>query len=181
VQTETGFLAEMLFHPYAGAFVWAPVTALAAIGLLVGVFRKNRAAIVSLAAVALVLLSVQFQGNWWGGCSFGQRFFTHLFFFWIVGLSQLAAWRPRPVAALALLCALWTFFLFNVYLVNAGSVEGRKALNSNNCRRTPAELIAAALENYHQSSAPGVFSYWRACLSARPYPTLVFVLRDSGT
>ena len=24
---------------------------------------------------------IQFQPNWWGGCSFGLRFFTHLFYF----------------------------------------------------------------------------------------------------
>lgn len=177
VQTETGFLAEMLFHPYAGVFVWAPVTALAVVGLLLGAARRNRESIVSLAAVLIVMLSVQFQGNWWGGCSFGQRFFTHLFFFWIIGLSQLHGWRKAILAPVGL-CALWTFFLFNVYLVNAGSVEGRKALNANNCRRTPVEMIAAARANHSQSGS-GMFSYWLECLSAKPYPTLFFVLKNS--
>lgn len=176
VQTETGFLSEMLFHPYAGIFVWAPITVAAAVGLIAGAARRRPEAIVSLAAVALVFLSVQFQGNWWGGCSFGPRFFTHLFFFWVVGLSVLASWKPAPMIGFVAVAALWTFFLFNVHLVNAGSVEGRKALNANNCRRTPLELISTARENYVEDGAAGWFSYWQTCLSARPYPTILFLL-----
>ena len=94
VQMQEGFLSEMLLHPDAGLFLWAPITLLAVIGLLGGSMQKRMEAVVSLIAVILVFLSVQFQGNWWGGCSFGPRFFTHLFF--LLGGGTGSVQRSEP-------------------------------------------------------------------------------------
>lgn len=177
VQLQTSFLFEMLFHPWAGVFVWAPITIAATIGLVIGAYKRDFASILSLIAVGLVIVMISFQGNWWGGCSFGQRFLTHLYVFWAIGLFQFIVWMKRTGIVFSALFALWTFFLFHIFFVNASSIEVKKTLNENNCRRTPLEMIDWAWQDYRNSGIANPISFWLHAANSRPYPTLQFVLR----
>jgi len=177
VQLETSFLFEMLFHPWAGVFIWAPITLAATIGLVVGALKRDFASILSLLAMVLVIVTVSFQGNWWGGCSFGQRFLTHLYIFWAIGLFQFFVWMKRTGMVLSALLALWTFFLFHIFFVNASSVEVKKILDENKCRRTPLEMVGWAWQDYRNSGIANPISFWLHAANSGPYPTLQFVLR----
>jgi hypothetical protein len=177
VQLQTSFLPEMLFHPWAGVFVWAPITILAMIGLIRGAIQHDFTSILSLIVVMLVLISVSFQGNWWGGCSFGQRFITHLFFFWAIGLSQWIGWMKNKGVVVCVAPALWTFFLFHVFFMNAASPEVRRVLDANKCRRTPVEMIEWAYRDYESSGTANPVAFWFESAGSRPYPTLLFALQ----
>jgi len=164
------FLIPMLFHPFAGMFVWSPVTLLALIGLVLGARKKERIAVASLILVVLALLSIQFQANWWGGCSFGQRFFTHLYIFWVIGIWRLVQ-ALKNVQAPAALCCVWTFFLFNCYYVNYGSWEGRNMLNRDNCKHTPVQMMRQANLDRRKSGRNPV-AFWLSSFGRGPYPAL---------
>jgi hypothetical protein len=176
VQTESGFLFEMLFHPWAGMFVWSPITILALAGLVVGAIQKRSEGVIALLAVISVMVTVQFQPNWWGGCSFGQRFMTHLYFFWVIGLYELHRAIRGYWVILALPCALWMFFLLNVFLINANYTESREMLSQNKCRHSPAALIRSANREYARSQT-GIVAFWLDSISTGPFPTLQAIIR----
>lgn len=178
LQFQKSFLLEILFHPWAGLFLWGPVTALALIGLIMGARKHEFRSIVALITVLLVLVSVSFQGNWWGGCSFGPRFVTHLYFFWVIGLCEFVLRAKRVGMLLSGILALWTFFLFNIFYVNAASVEVKKFLDQENCRRTPVQMIAWAEQDFQKSRFRNPFSFWMESASQDPYPTLQFLIRQ---
>jgi len=168
------FLISMLFHPYAGMFVWSPVALLGLIGLALGARKKERIPIASLILVGVALLSIQFQANWWGGCSFGQRFFTHLYIFWVLGIRCLLQ-TIKSIRIPAVVCCVWTFFLFNCYYMNYASWDGRKMLNRDNCRHTPRQMIHQANADLSRSEKnPATF--WYSSLGKGPYPTIASLL-----
>jgi hypothetical protein len=179
IQTEYGFLAEMLFHPWAGLFVWTPITALALIGLVIGSLARKPLSVISLIAVLSVLFTVQFQPNWWGGYSFGLRFVTHLYFFWIVGLFELHLKLKRFSFIPAIACTLWTFVLFNAFFINTAYPEGRAMLQYDKSRHTPIELLQSTRQqyiNYGKDSNP--LKFWFDSLSTGP--TIQTILRKQS-
>lgn len=180
VQTREWYLLKMLFHPYASIFLWTPITVLGLAGLIAGSVKRRLESITALSCVLLVLLSVQFQPNWWGGCSFGPRFFTHLFVFWVWGLLEMVRLIRRPAITLILCCAVWTFFLYNVSFINSVSPEFRKVLRTNYCRRTPLEMIRSATSDYRQTrqdgETSGPFHFWLHSTGKGNYPTVLWIL-----
>ena len=184
VQVEEWFLPEMLFHPDAGLLIWTPLTLLGLAGLIAGCVKRHPEAFVALISVVLVLVSVQFQPNWWGGCAFGPRFFTHLFVFWAWGLMECVnLWRKQAVAVTAIsLCAGWTFFLLNIFFINAPSQEFRLMLRANKCRRSPADMIAFAYSDYTSARERGETgnpaSFWYQSLGKGRYPTVLPLLMN---
>jgi hypothetical protein len=85
---------EVLFSSRNGLLPWAPIHALAALGLLVAAVRTPR---VGLALLAGVLLQVWAGGaawDWWAGGSFGGRRFDSAFVAFAYGLGGLVIW-PR--------------------------------------------------------------------------------------
>jgi hypothetical protein len=180
VQLHRSFLFEMLFHPWAGMFVWAPLTIVGLIGLAAGTTKRDFPSIVSLITVGLVLISVSFQGNWWGGCSFGQRFVTHLYVFWVIGLFQIISIKKWMGILFSALPAVWTFFLFHLFFVNASSPEVKKLLDQNNCRRTPAEMMQWAYQDYLKYGGKNPALFWLNSANSGSYPTLQFIIRHRG-
>ncbi len=184
IQIEKAFLPEMLFHPDAGLFIWTPLTVVSLTGLIAGSIKRHMEAIVALACVLLVLLSVQFQPNWWGGCAFGPRFFTHLFVFWVWGLMECARFPRRSILVVAVfILAGWTFFLFNLFFINATSTEFRKMLRSNKCRRAPTDMIQSAVSEYvsarERCETGNPVGFWFHSLGKGRYPTVQSILRQN--
>ena len=177
VQTEEQFLVEMVFHPDAGLLIWTPITLFGIVGLIAGSIKRRIESIVALASVVLVLLSVQFQPNWWGGCAFGPRFFTHLFVFWAWGLLEWIRLIPKRIAiGVICVCALWTFFLLNLFFVNAPSEDFRMLLRANKCRRSPAVMMQYAVSDYMAAKENGETSnpihFWFQSLGKGRFPTV---------
>jgi hypothetical protein len=108
-------IAEVLFLPFRGLFIWHPVYLLATIGLLV-LARRDRS--MALLLAFLLALNIYIVASWWGwaqGDSFGGRMFLNTMWIWVLGLAGLFEWlrehvRPafhRPLLALALLLVVW--------------------------------------------------------------------------
>lgn len=126
VTPEQPQILSVLLSPYHGLFFYAPVLALATLGLL-ALWRRDR--LLATAGVAALALLTYGNGSslvWWAGSSFGQRHFlnaTPLFALGLgtlldVGLPRLAALGLRA-AAVAL--ALWTYGLFLQFL--SGTID----------------------------------------------------------
>ena len=180
VQWREWYLLKMLFHPYVSIFLWSPVTVLGMAGLIAGTMKKNIPACTALCCVFLVFLTVQFQPNWWGGCSFGSRFFTHLFIFWVWGVLEFFVLLRRTAPILLTLCALWTVFLFHVSFINSASPDFRVLLRSNYCRRTPIEMFRSAAKDYHLAVENGettnAIQYWLQSTRKGNFPTVLSLL-----
>jgi hypothetical protein len=70
---DPGAAWKILLSSRHGLFIWSPVTVPAVAGLL-SLFRRNRElAGVSIAALALLVISNGLVHDWWGGSSFGMR------------------------------------------------------------------------------------------------------------
>lgn len=83
--------SETLFSSRNGLFAWAPLLALASIGLAVGLRRAPRLAGALLAGVALQALANGAAWDWWAGGSFGGRRFDSCYVAFAFGLAALAA------------------------------------------------------------------------------------------
>lgn len=127
--TETGFLnlpvhtLDVLFSDGRGLFVWAPLTLLGVIGLVL-LGRRWPAWALSLgAAFGLQALINGGVIDWWGGWSFGMRRMTELYPIFVLGLACLldrAAGWPRGVRvglwALAVLALAFSLLLLLSHL-----------------------------------------------------------------
>jgi len=102
-------LGQVLFSGEKGLFVWAPLTALALLGLVV-LYRKQRDLSLGLAAMfvlqALINASVY---DWWAGWGFGMRRMAEAYPVFVIGLAALLSsrlpagwWRRLYHSALAL-------------------------------------------------------------------------------
>ncbi len=110
---------ETIFPTRHGLFVWHPVYLLGVLGLFVPGPRRLR-----WIAGSVILGAALFYGMrsfWWGGHSFGNRYFVGLGFFFAVGLANGAAWlrakcgREWPVWGLTGVLLLWNASLLLLY------------------------------------------------------------------
>ena len=105
-----GHYLDVLFSSLHGLFTWSPVFFAAIVGWW---FLKDRTLRIAFALCFLIDLAVVGAFvYWYGGFSFGMRFFINLTPFWAIGLAALAA-RLKPWVswvAIALLSA-WNFVL----------------------------------------------------------------------
>lgn len=83
--------SETLFSSRNGLFAYAPLLALALIGLVVGLRRSPRLSGALLAGVALQALANGAAWDWWAGGSFGGRRFDSCYAAFAFGLAALAA------------------------------------------------------------------------------------------
>lgn len=105
-----GHYLQVLFSSLHGLFVWSPVLVIAVAGYW---FVPDRALRVAFAICFLITLGI--IGSfvfWYGGASFGMRFFINMSAFFAIGLAAIAArLRPAIVWAAVALFAAWNFVL----------------------------------------------------------------------
>lgn len=172
---------KILTDPAAGNFIWAPVTLLSIIGLIIGTIRKRRETVLALLCVLISILSIRFFGFLWTGASFGQRYLIQLYIFFVIGLVELSWISKRAVVVLVSVCALWGFVAMNTYLINLTirGVRGSLVLTRKSTF-TPQILIKNAYQDYRMKRESGIetnpVAYWWDALGTRPYPTLIHVL-----
>ncbi len=119
VDVNLGFPAcpwwwPLLFSGWRGLFVWSPVVLAAVVGALHLLWRLRRAEDLALIAAFVAQVYV-FGGSpwWWGGASFGQRFFINCTPLFALGLAwlyrRLHPGAPRRLLLVyALACIIWT-------------------------------------------------------------------------
>src|SRR5262249_53004691 len=88
-------LAGNLFSPARGLFVFSPILVLSIVGLAMKT-SSRRATLLDLAIAATIVLpwigiSVS-NGDWWGGDSYGPRFFSDLLPYFTYLLLPVFAW-----------------------------------------------------------------------------------------
>jgi len=95
---ESGFIGwpryiiPILFSGGRGLFVWAPLTILALIGLIL-LGRRDRILAISLGTSFLLQTLINASvADWWAGWSFGMRRMTELYPVFVMGLASLLAW-----------------------------------------------------------------------------------------
>ncbi len=112
---------DVLFSTDRGLFVWAPVAALAGIGLL-GPLRRRRP-VWARALLAQWISQVYIVGSWsaWSGAAaFGPRLLIGLVPAFALGLAALyeagrGRWGMGPAIAISLLAILWNLILLARY------------------------------------------------------------------
>lgn len=171
--------------PGAGMFVWAPITFFAIVGLIVGTFRKRQETIVALLCVVIVIVSIRSMGFAWTGASFGQRFIVHLFVFFVIGIYELTLLWKKSTVILCAVCGLWSFLLWNAYLINFASPKFRGTLISElGGKMSPVSLLQNTRAAYSQKKTLGTVAnfaeFWWNSLGAQPYPSLIHVLLNDG-
>ncbi len=139
-QNRTNFLvwpthlAQVLFSGEKGLFVWAPLTALALLGLA-AFYRRERALGLALALTfvlqALVNASVY---DWWAGWGFGMRRMIELYPVFVLGLAvwvgipNFSGWRRAWSMLAYVLTAMglaWAVLLLFSHLNFINTVQGR--------------------------------------------------------
>lgn len=140
---------DLLFSGWRGLFIWSPVLFIGFIGFIF-LLRKKDPLLWTLGLVFLIQVWVIGGWNaWWGGASFGQRFFINLVPLFALGLAyawQLMASRNRKMAyaALLALCMIWSGGLAIQYI--AQIIDREKALTihqlaSNQISKVPQWII----------------------------------------
>ncbi|PWT90870.1 MAG: hypothetical protein C5B54_06365, partial [Acidobacteria bacterium] len=115
--------------PSLGIFIWTPITLLALFGLIAGSLKFKPAFLLALSSILLFCAFTVFFGLIYPGFTFGHRYFTHFYIFWVLGLSEMMKreyWKL--IVAGTALAVLWTFLLFNTYFITFASPAARKAL-----------------------------------------------------
>jgi len=110
--------SETLFSSRNGLLVWAPLYAVAAIGLFVGLRRAPRLAGGLLAGVLLQAVGNGAAWDWWAGGSFGGRRFDSCFVAFAFGLGCLLIFHARQQESPVRRACRWT----SVAVVGALSV-----------------------------------------------------------
>jgi hypothetical protein len=173
---------RILVDPSIGLFTWSPIAGLGVLGLLVGAVQRRREALLALLTVTIVVLSISFYGWIWAGASFGQRFLTHLYICWVIGVFEAFLKWKNAARILAVIFVLWTFLLLNTYFINSTSAEGRRKLIQQGAERyTPIDMLRFAGREYQAARRVGRTSnpvhFWFQSLGAHPYPTVQYILR----
>ncbi|MBN1866444.1 hypothetical protein JW916_04035 [Candidatus Sumerlaeota bacterium] len=106
-------LMAVLLSGHRGLFVWSPVLLIATVGFVRLVTRRRLLDSALAAGLAIQLWIIGGWAVWWGGASFGQRFFIHCTPAFALGLACLVRdirFAPfhRLIAALIVLCLLWS-------------------------------------------------------------------------
>jgi hypothetical protein len=164
----------ILFHPVAGIYPWSPITILSTIGLILAARKKDPAALLALAVVIVVIISIRFAAIIFPGSTFGQRLLVHLYVFWVFGLAEFFQRFKKPAIVLACLFTIWSFILFNSYYILAGS--GANRIMAKEGGSSPILWLQTAEQSYKDSDAGSLIEFWYQSLGARPYPVLMRIL-----
>jgi len=131
---------EVLFSGWRGLFVWSPVLLPAFVGLAILARRRRLLDFVWLAAFLLQTWVIGGWATWYGGASFGQRFFINLLPGFALGLAwlflRLRPGAPRKILIGAVVLAvLWNGGLAVQYAGNLISRENRVTLTEITCNQ----------------------------------------------
>jgi hypothetical protein len=131
---------EVLFSGWRGLFVWSPVLLPAFVGLAILARRRRPLDCVWLAAFLLQTWVIGGWAVWYGGASFGQRFFINLLPGFALGLAwlflRLRPGAPRKILIGAVvLTVLWNAGLAVQYAGNLISRENRVTLTEITCNQ----------------------------------------------
>jgi Dolichyl-phosphate-mannose-protein mannosyltransferase len=139
--------SEVLFSARNGLFAWAPLYAVAGVGLAVAVGRTRRLAICLIVGVILQVWTNGAVWDWWGGGAYGGRRFDSCYVAFAYGLGVLLA-GPRVLryatAALTVVCVVagvTLAFVSNVFTLEGHEGEPPAAYLT---RRLPPPIGAAA-------------------------------------
>src|SRR5262249_11151509 len=126
----------------------------------------------------IFLLTLSLFGLIYPGASFGNRYFTLLFVFWVIGLSELLQTRWKKVfGILAVVAVAWTLILFNAYYIVFASTTARRELLEDLRTVTPTKELRLAGEVYaDDQTGAGPLGLWLHSLGSHPYPSLLFIL-----
>jgi len=168
----------IFFHPVPGLYPWSPVALIASIGLILAAIKKRPEALLALAVVIVVIISIRFAAIIFPGSTFGQRLLTHLYIFWVFGLSEVFIRFKKLTIGLTAACLVWTFLLFNTYFILTGMRESK--IMTNKGGSSPLVWLQTACETYQEVKAQGEgtnpVKFWFDNLGAKPYPVLLHVL-----
>jgi hypothetical protein len=168
-------LIEVLFSSYHGLFTFAPVLLLSVPGLYFLWRRDRRMVLAFLMVFALQTYISSTSLSWWGGSSFGARYFIGLSPIFSLALAALIeqigsikGWAKVAagvaLGTLSALCTLWTFLLY---------MEGVAGLTSNSEFFRAVTLWRKAWEVL--GMMPGLALY-RWLLPESPLPPAYLVL-----
>jgi hypothetical protein len=143
-------LLEVLFTQRGGVIAWHPILLAAVVGLILSRKRIGRGLLVTaFLGLGFQLYLVASWSMWWGGASFGNRFFISSFPFLLFGLAGLdqrlrsAGWRRVVPVMLALLIA-WNAGLLIQYgteMVSREKEMGWGRVIQNQFTEVPAWLF----------------------------------------
>jgi hypothetical protein len=118
-----------LFNPVRGLIIYSPIALLSFWGIFSRQAKKyNDARFIAGFSIILALLGIANYNIFWAGGCFGQRFLTALFPFLAWGLYMLfiSAKKKRFIVLLAVLLFLYSFLIFNLYIIFWNSEESRQ-------------------------------------------------------
>jgi hypothetical protein len=164
----------ILFHPVVGIYPWSPIAILSTIGLILAARKKDPAALLALAIVIVVIISIRFAAIIFPGSTFGQRLLVHLYVFWVFGLAEFFQRFKKPAIVLACLFTIWSFILFNSYYILTGS--GANKIMTKEGGSSPIMWLQTANESYQNSNEESLIGFWYENLGARPYPVFIRIL-----
>jgi len=93
--------SEVLFSARNGLIPWAPIYAVAGLGLALGALRRGRLAGLLIVGIALQAIVNGAAWDWWGGGSFGGRRFDSCYAAFAIGLGVLIAPGCHALATIA--------------------------------------------------------------------------------
>jgi hypothetical protein len=118
-----------LFNPVRGLIIYSPIALLSFWGLFSWQAKKyNGARFIAGYSIILALLGIANYNIFWAGGCFGQRFLTALFPFLAWGLFMLfqSVKKKKFVLLVAALFFLYSFIIFNFYIIYWNSGENRQ-------------------------------------------------------
>lgn len=150
LETWPFHLLEVLFTERGGVIAWHPILAIAVAGLFLGRNKLGRGLfITAMLGLFFQLYLISSWSMWWGGASFGNRFFISSYPFLVFGLAWVdrrlrdAGWRRLAPAVLLVLMA-WNAGLLVQYgtqMVSREKEEGWSKVVRNQFTEVPAWLI----------------------------------------
>ncbi|MCI0607064.1 hypothetical protein L0156_29100 [bacterium] len=169
----------IFFHPVPGIYPWSPVALIASIGLVLAAIKKRSEALLAVAVAIVVIISIRFAAIIFPGSTFGQRLLTHLYIFWVFGLSEVFKRSRKLTIGLTAACLVWTFLLFNTYFILTGMRHSKiMAIKGGS---SPHVWLQTAMESYQEAKTKGETTnpveFWYRNLGAKPYPVILHLLR----
>ncbi|HSE40694.1 MAG TPA: hypothetical protein VLH08_08005 [Acidobacteriota bacterium] len=169
-------LKRMLVDPSLGLFVWSPVALLSLCGLIIGCIKRNKESVLAIMCFVSVVGALCFFRVMTPGATFGNRFLSHIFILWVVGLYELFKLMPRHILIVTAVPVLWSFLLFNAYYINFANPESRKFLSAFK-EPNPIQVFQASVEGFRKTkSANNPLSFWYRSLGSGQYPSLHFLI-----
>lgn len=110
-------LGSVLFSGYNGLITWSPIIVPAVAGLFLLHRDRPRLARGLLILLALEWWAISSYGYWWGGASFGARYFLSVIPVFGVGLAVILSRLTRRIGPYATAAAAAVFVLWNLLLM----------------------------------------------------------------